>query len=365
MRALRTLAFLLVATAVLATPAGAFGFADFSFPDAALNEPYSFQLEARNGTSPYSFRFSSGNFVPGLRVQPDGKITGRPAGAGLYRFYLEALDAVGAKSQREYTINVTRPVTITTGTLPPGSIGVPYYASLKLAYGGGSWTLTGGAAPPGLNVASDGTISGVPTDAGTYAFSVRVSADGKTATKGCAITIAKRLAVAAPQPFAAVAGSPMFGAVRPTGGFAPFTWRQITGELPLGVALSSMKGTITGIPAHPGRFSVGVVVRDAFGTEVRADVQIVVSDRLALESANLLPGRVRKRYRAQILATGGFQPLHYTLAGGALPPGLRFDTASGGIRGTPTTPGLFQFAVRVNDTLGGYRLAAFLVRIKP
>lgn len=49
---------------------------------------------------------------------------------------------------------------------------------------------------------------------------------------------------------------------------------------------------------------------------------------------------------------GGAPPYTYALVGGALPPGLSFVTATGGITGTPTTPGESNFDLRVTDAVG-------------
>lgn len=69
------------------------------------------------------------------------------------------------------------PLTITTSSLPDGNVGVAYSQNL-VAIGGTpaySWSLFSGSLPPGLNLASNGTISGDPTTAGTYNFTVQVT----------------------------------------------------------------------------------------------------------------------------------------------------------------------------------------------
>jgi hypothetical protein len=65
-----------------------------------------------------------------------------------------------------------------SGSLPPGSIGVAYSAGVQATGGtpGYAWSVSSGQLPPGLTLAeSTGTVSGVPTTAGTYAFSLRVA----------------------------------------------------------------------------------------------------------------------------------------------------------------------------------------------
>ncbi|MFN7972835.1 MAG: Ig domain-containing protein [Acidobacteriota bacterium] len=58
--------------------------------------------------------------------------------------------------------------------LPAGRVGLAYAASLTATGGSApcSFTLTVGSLPPGLTLAADGTISGTPASAGSFAFRV-------------------------------------------------------------------------------------------------------------------------------------------------------------------------------------------------
>ncbi len=69
-----------------------------------------------------------------------------------------------------------QPPCITTTELPPAELNTPYVATLE-AIGGTApytWSVASGSLPPGLSLASDGTISGTPTATGTFTFSLRV-----------------------------------------------------------------------------------------------------------------------------------------------------------------------------------------------
>ena len=50
-----------------------------------------------------------------------------------------------------------------------------------------------------------------------------------------------------------------------------------------------------------------------------------------------------------LAATGGIPPCHWTVGGGALPPGLTLS-ADGGVSGTPAAAGTFAFTAHVADT---------------
>ncbi|MDP2310970.1 MAG: sulfatase-like hydrolase/transferase [Pseudomonadota bacterium] len=62
------------------------------------------------------------------------------------------------------------------------------------------------------------------------------------------------------------------------------------------------------------------------------------------------PGTVGVAYTAQFEAWAGTAPLVWSVAGGALPPGLVLD-ASGAVTGTPTESGSFFMLVRVTDSV--------------
>src|SRR5579862_8133545 len=59
---------------------------------------------------------------------------------------------------------------------------------------------------------------------------------------------------------------------------------------------------------------------------------------------------VGQQYAMPVTVTGGIMPYTWQLAGGQLPPGLRLQPHKGGIVGTPTTAGNYQFTVAVVDS---------------
>jgi len=73
------------------------------------------------------------------------------------------------------------PITITMNSVPDGTVGTAYSATLAATGGTApySWSVTAGSLPAGLNLnASAGTITGTPTAAGTSSFTLRVSDSG-------------------------------------------------------------------------------------------------------------------------------------------------------------------------------------------
>ncbi|MGA2576554.1 MAG: ice-binding family protein [Bryobacteraceae bacterium] len=69
-------------------------------------------------------------------------------------------------------------------------------------------------------------------------------------------------------------------------------------------------------------------------------------------------GQIGIAYSSSLLATGGTPPYTYLIAAGGLPPGLILNPSTGGISGTPTTPGAFSDTSKVTDSLGATAMSS-------
>jgi hypothetical protein len=80
---------------------------------------------------------------------------------------------------------------IVNATLKNGGAGGDYADTLRLASapGAATWSLYSGVLPPGLTLAADGRLSGIPSQAGAYPFAVRVDAAGQFGVRSYTVTI--------------------------------------------------------------------------------------------------------------------------------------------------------------------------------
>ena len=88
--------------------------------------------------------------------------------------------------------------TITTTSLPGGVTGTAYSQTLQATPGTAdkaiTWSLASGSLPTGLTLNPDGSISGIPTAAGNYTFTVTAQeADGGETRKSLTITITEAI----------------------------------------------------------------------------------------------------------------------------------------------------------------------------
>ncbi|MFI5895878.1 S8 family serine peptidase [Actinoplanes sp. NPDC051513] len=113
-----------------------------------------------------------GKLPAGLKLSSSGVISGTPTAPGTATVQVRFTDFVPYAITKSLTVTVRKstPV-ISTGTMATGTAGEDY--AMKLAADrSGTWALTVGELPAGLELDADGTISGVPDAAGSATFTV-------------------------------------------------------------------------------------------------------------------------------------------------------------------------------------------------
>ena len=116
------------------------------------------------------------------------------------------------------TVNAAPTLTITTQSLPYGSVGQPYNARVTATGGTGTytWTLVGSPAPSGLLFGTTGVFSGSPLAGGTTALRVAVQDQaGQTAFANLVLSIPQITNTSLP---GAAVGSPYVAAINVTDG---------------------------------------------------------------------------------------------------------------------------------------------------
>ncbi len=152
-----------------------------SLPNGGVGMAYSQTLTASGGTAPYSFNVVSGALPPGLTLTPSGVLAGVPSTSGSFTFTVTATDANGCAGSQTYmiVINATMCTTITVSptSLPAANVGVAYNQTLTASGGTAPYTfiVVSGALPPGLTLSPTGMLTGTPSSAGNFVFTVRAT----------------------------------------------------------------------------------------------------------------------------------------------------------------------------------------------
>ncbi len=159
---------------------------------------YAPSLAASGGTPPYKFAVTSGSLPTGITLGTNGTFSGASTTVGAFTFGVTVTDSsVPAQTATQtFTIQVAAPLAITTTTLPGGIAGTPYSANISTTGGVTpvGFALTAGALPPGLALSASGVLSGTPTTAGTFTFTVTATDQSfppQTASQTYTVTIAQ------------------------------------------------------------------------------------------------------------------------------------------------------------------------------
>jgi hypothetical protein len=78
---------------------------DPTLPAGAIGKPYSYTFTVKGGTAPYNFQISKGA-PPGLKLSPEGKFSGVPTSAGVFKFSVTVSDANGCLGGGGYSLTI-------------------------------------------------------------------------------------------------------------------------------------------------------------------------------------------------------------------------------------------------------------------
>jgi len=194
----------------------------------------------------------------------------------------------------------TAPLAASSAPFHGGEVGVAY-APVALSVSGGvapyTWTVTAGALPGGLTLGADGRVSGTPTSAGNFVFTIRAadSGDGSATISG-KIGIVSALS-AALIPVCVRYCTVELGCVdicgpfgQLSGGVGPYEYSVAQGPLPAGTTLSelSLKGTFRGLS---GYLKFTIQITDAMGASTSIAPTFWMYDHVSL-AGGACQGRV-------------------------------------------------------------------------
>ncbi len=323
----------------------------------------------------YTWSVAQGSTVPpGLTLLANGTFSGVPTTASTFSFTIQVSDQFGNVATKPFSLTIapTATLTITTASpLPSGQVGVPYSLPSFAATGGSApftWSLAQSSVlPPGLILLSTGSLSGTPTVAGSYSFSVRVIDQASTiATKAFQITISTSgITTASPLPpgTVGIVYTPVQFTV--TGFSPPVTWSAASAFLPPGLTFSNT-GVLSGTPTLQGTYSFDVTVTNSFLQQSTKTFTVTINPGavtlITISPATLPAGVTGTPYSQILTATGGIAPYTFSLSSGSLPSGLTLS--SGGlISGTLLSPAVSLFTVVATDSQSRTGSQAYAVTI--
>ncbi|MFJ6328799.1 MULTISPECIES: putative Ig domain-containing protein, partial [unclassified Rhizobium] len=218
--------------------------------------------------------------------------TPAPGYSGPDSFAYTATNATGTSAPATVSLTVTAPTLAfspAAGALPAGQMNAAYSQTVTASGGTGpyGYAVTG-TLPAGLTLNhATGAITGTPTSAGSYSFSINAT-DANNAMTSAAYTLA-----ISPPPTSfvftppggaltqAMAGEAYSQQISATGGTAAKIYSLASGSLPDGMVLNISTGQLNGPLAagSQGDYSFAIQVRDSNGATATAAYTLKVAAR--------------------------------------------------------------------------------------
>ncbi|WP_193317196.1 putative Ig domain-containing protein [Janthinobacterium sp. FT14W] len=355
------------ATVTITVSAPTVTLAPTSVAAAKVGTAYSQTVTASGGKDTYTYEILAGGTLPaGVSLSSDGILAGTPTAAGTFNFTVRAKDSSTGSGpyygSQAYTLTVAAPTIVVAPTaLSAMVVGVAFNQSITATGGTATYGfVASGTVPAGLTLAANGTLSGTPTTAGAYNFTVTAT-DSSTGTGtpfNAQINYSGTVAVAVP----------IAGAVSATvayGSSATPITLNLSGGAATSVAVASAAShgtatvsgtsiTYTPTAGYAGPDSFSYKASNGSGTSAEAIVTITVGNpSISLTPATLPNPTAEAAYTATLAVTGGTAPYTYSVTSGPLPVGLSLNAATGVLSGTTNVAGSFPVSIKVADSSTG------------
>jgi uncharacterized repeat protein (TIGR01451 family) len=163
-------------------------------PSGEIGTAYSDTLTVSGGSGPYTWSVSSGSLPAGITLgSTTGTLSGTPTAPGTSNFTVQVTDTDGHSATEATTLAIISGPGLSFPAPPSGEIGTAYSDTLTASGGTGpyTWSVSSGSLPAGITLGSGtGTLSGTPTAAATFHFTVQVTdADGQSATDATSLAV--------------------------------------------------------------------------------------------------------------------------------------------------------------------------------
>ncbi|TNM37733.1 calcium-binding protein [Nocardioides albidus] len=259
---------------------------------ATVGTPYSYTFTATGNPDP-TFTVATGSLPDGLTLTSDGVLSGTPTGSGAFTFTVQASNGVlpnAVSPSRTITVSDAAAAPVFTASTPPttATVGTPYsYTFTATGNPDPTFTVATGSLPDGLTLTSTGLLSGTPTTAGAFTFTVR-AANGVLPN---AVTPSRTITVAPPPDTTPpVLSRPSLGTGNGNDAFLPIAVSDASPLIwtvhvsPLGVAAATLDGSGTTRMLHltlgsGGTAMITVTATDSAGNASSTHIVVVGGGR--------------------------------------------------------------------------------------
>jgi hypothetical protein len=319
---------------------------------------FSQTFTASNTIGATTFTLASGTLPTGLTLATNGTLSGTPTQTGSFPITVKATDANGCNATgATYTLVINcQTITVTNPGVSSGTAGTAFSQTFTAGntVGAVTFTLASGTLPTGLTLGTNGTLSGTPTQTGSFPITVKATDANGCQGTGATYTLVincQTITVTNPGVTTATVGTPFSQNFTQTGAIGGATFTTAS-TLPTGLTLST-GGVLSGTPTQSGSFPIVVTVTDGNGcTGTGATYTLVVScQTITVTNPGVNSSVANAAFSQTFTQTGALAGATFSLGSGTLPTGLTLSTG-GVLSGTPTQTGSFPITVKVTDGHG-------------
>ncbi len=253
--------------------------------------------------------------------------------------------------------------------MPSATLAQPYSFQITFTGAVGAVNFSPNGLPSGLTVNQNGFITGTPTEAGYFQFSVQiVDSTDTSAVYNCSLLVTGPITITSvcpaptgvfgvPYSFALTATDtataapppgPLISPPLPTvGGGINLGYELGNPQLPPGINFDANTGVFSGTPTATGSFLLDAFAFDMLGNSAHYRCQFDVKLFLLTAPCPAASGMFGVSYSFSVSVLTATQ-LVWSLQSGSLPPGLSLNSATGLISGIPTAPGTYPFSISIS-----------------
>lgn len=309
-------------------------------PDGFQNTYYyPVYFEGKGENSVYTL--TAGTLPGTLKIdETRGHISGQPGSTahGPYTFTVTKTNEKGV-AFKELTVNIKyEKPTLEFWYVPDATLGTNYSRPGPGGSGNGvTYTVSSGRLPDGITMdPATGTVSGKATELGAFDFTVRKENESGFAERAATLKVTHVAPVMVSKEYPeATLGTPYYFKPDVTG--MDITFKLVTGVLPAGLVFNEATGEISGTPTEEKSTYINITASNSGGSVSLLNVLKSALTAPQILTTTLPKGKIGEPYSAQIEATGGNLQFSINTSGSSLPAGLKIDSATGVISGTPTT----------------------------